>query len=78
MNIPICAVPFLTLFIFMRMKSGIDQTRGWSKLSRVDYIGNIIFIPSLIAVMYGLVTGGIEFPWSSWHVILPIVIGGVG
>ncbi|KAI1446719.1 major facilitator superfamily domain-containing protein, partial [Annulohypoxylon stygium] len=78
LNIPICGVPFFTLLLFMNMKSGDAQSRGWGRLARVDYIGNVIFIPSLIALMFGLVTGGIEFPWSSWRIILPIVLGVLG
>ncbi|OTA98520.1 hypothetical protein M426DRAFT_69671 [Hypoxylon sp. CI-4A] len=78
LNIPVCGVPFFILLLFMKMKSGAGESRGWNRLSRIDYIGNIIFIPSLIALMFGLVTGGIEFPWSSWRIILPIVLGGLG
>ncbi|KAI0894795.1 major facilitator superfamily domain-containing protein [Annulohypoxylon nitens] len=78
LNIPICGVPFFTLLLFMNMKSGDARSRGWGRLARVDYIGNVIFIPSLIALMFGLVTGGIEFPWSSWRIILPIVLGVLG
>ncbi|KAI1134633.1 MFS general substrate transporter [Hypoxylon sp. FL0543] len=78
LNIPICGVPFFTLLLFMKMKSGGTQSQGWGRLLRVDYIGNVVFIPSLIAVMFGLVTGGIEFPWSSWRIILPIVLGVLG
>lgn len=78
LNIPICGVPFFTLLLFMNMKSGDAQSRGWGRLARVDYIGNVIFIPSLIALMFGLVTDGIEFPWSSWRIILPIVLGVLG
>ncbi|XDG06923.1 hypothetical protein ABKA04_006538 [Annulohypoxylon sp. FPYF3050] len=78
LNIPICGVPFFTLLLFMNMKSGDARSQGWGRLGRVDYIGNVIFIPSLIALMFGLVTGGIEFPWSSWRIILPIVLGVLG
>ena len=76
MNIPICAVPLTALLLFMRMKRG--ERTGKSRARQIDYVGNLIFVPSMIALIFGLVTGDIEYPWSSWRVILPLVIGGVG
>ncbi|KAI3333495.1 major facilitator superfamily domain-containing protein [Ustulina deusta] len=79
LNIPVRAVPLATLLIFMRMKTGAaDPRQHLSKVSRIDYLGSIIFIPNLIALIFGLVAGGVEFPWSSWRIILPLVIGMVG
>ncbi|RYP70056.1 hypothetical protein DL769_005102 [Monosporascus sp. CRB-8-3] len=74
MNIPICAIPFATILLFMRVKTG----NGNAKIRDLDYLGNFIFIPSIVAILFGLVTGGIVHPWSSWRIILPIVLGGVG
>lgn len=45
---------------------------------RVDYLGNATFIASICAVLFGLITGGTMHPWSSWRVILPLVLGAVG
>jgi hypothetical protein len=54
--------------------------RGDSALgiSSLDVIGNLIFIPSIISVLIGLVTGGVVHPWSSFRVIVPIVLGAIG
>lgn len=30
------------------------------------------------ALLLGLIMGGQVFPWSSWHIIVPIVLGGIG
>ncbi|KAI1879448.1 hypothetical protein JX265_002402 [Neoarthrinium moseri] len=49
---------------------------GKSKLRRIDFVGNMLFVPSTLAVLPGLVMGGIEHPWSSWRVILPLAMGG--
>ncbi|KAI5865349.1 MFS general substrate transporter [Durotheca rogersii] len=79
LNIPICGVALCGTFLFMRMKKGSQsQHTGKSRLLRIDYVGNSIFIPSAIAVLLGLVMGGVDHPWSSWQVILPLVLGGVG
>lgn len=47
-------------------------------LGRVDYLGNAIFITSLCAILIGLILGGTSFPWSSWRIIVPLVLGFLG
>ncbi|KAI0385510.1 major facilitator superfamily domain-containing protein [Hypomontagnella monticulosa] len=48
-------------------------------LARVDFLGNGIFIPAMTAVFFGLIMGGQDgYPWNSWRVILPLVLGVLG
>ena len=47
-------------------------------LKRVDLLDNAIFIPSIIAILLGLILGGVQFPWKSYHVIVPLVLGFLG
>ncbi|KAI1207929.1 major facilitator superfamily domain-containing protein [Annulohypoxylon truncatum] len=75
LNIPICALPLITILLFMKVKTGDGISHSIKKL---DYLGNIIFIPSIISLLFGLVTGGIDYPWSSWRIILPLVLGIAG
>ncbi|KAI0861705.1 MFS general substrate transporter [Xylaria cubensis] len=80
-NLPICALPLITIFFVMRMNTGLvdAQSATWlGKLRQLDVLGNFIFIPSIISLLFGLVTGGTEYPWSSWRVILPLALGVVG
>ncbi|KAI0502859.1 major facilitator superfamily domain-containing protein [Xylaria bambusicola] len=79
-NIPICGVALVMLLLFMRVKKG---EHGSTKTLRsgakgLDYFGSLIFIPSLISLLLGLIMGGTRFPWSSFRVILPLVLGVVG
>ncbi|RYP84559.1 hypothetical protein DL769_001147 [Monosporascus sp. CRB-8-3] len=80
MNIPISGVAIIGVWMFMRMVKGPRNSHlgHISKFRQVDYIGNILFIPSVLAVLLGLVMGGIQYPWSSWHVIVPLVLGATG
>lgn len=81
MNIPICAVALAGLMLLMRVNSGTAsaQHRGFvAKLRRLDILGNAIFIPSMIALLIGLVEGGNVHAWSSWRIILPLVLGSLG
>ncbi|KAI0893529.1 MFS general substrate transporter [Annulohypoxylon nitens] len=80
-NLPICALPLVTIFLVMRTKTGLtdlQSAKGLRKLRQLDIVGNLIFIPSMIAILFGLVSGGIQYPWSSWRIILPLILGVVG
>jgi MFS family permease len=80
LNIPICGAALAAILLFMRVREGgLTFNNGQkSKFLQLNYLGNLIFIPSIISVLLGLVMGGIEYPWSSWHVILPLVLGILG
>ncbi|OTA64758.1 MFS general substrate transporter [Hypoxylon sp. EC38] len=74
MNIPICVLPLVPIALFLPTKRG----NLLSRLRTLDYLGTAIFIPSVIAVLFGLVAGGVQYPWSSWRVILTLVLGFLG
>lgn len=48
------------------------------KLLRVDWIGGFLFISSLTSFLMGISWAGVQFPWSSFRTITPIVAGAVG
>ncbi|KAI1128307.1 major facilitator superfamily domain-containing protein [Nemania abortiva] len=75
LNIPICVLPLITILVFMKVKTGDRASHNMKKL---DYLGNLLFIPSIISLLFGLIAGGIDYPWSSWHIILPLVLGIAG
>ena len=79
LNLPICGVALVMLCTFMTMKTGAPSSSQskWG-VPRLDWAGNAVFIPSMIALLFGLVMGGVQYPWSSWRIILPLVLGGVG
>ncbi|KAF2873254.1 major facilitator superfamily domain-containing protein [Massariosphaeria phaeospora] len=74
LNVPISFLGFVVMLTLLKVKH--NRSASWSyALARIDYLGAIIFIPSLISSLYGLITGGIQHSWSSWRVVLPIVLG---
>lgn len=67
LNVPFAAVSIVSVLLFMKVTYRKSPT--WKHaLRRVDFAGNAIFIPSIVAVTYGLVTGGVIHPWSSFKV----------
>lgn len=85
MNLPICGAVMVALIFFMRSvktgsygQQGATEPRRFPSLRLLDVVGNLIFIPSMISLLWGVVMGGGEIPWSSWRVIVPLVLGFLG
>ncbi|KAI1123367.1 MFS general substrate transporter [Nemania abortiva] len=77
-NIPICGLALVMLLIFMRVKTGAHGSALRARARRLDYLGSLIFVPSLISLLLGLIMSGTKLPWSPFRVILPLVLGVVG
>ncbi|KAI0535048.1 major facilitator superfamily domain-containing protein [Xylaria digitata] len=79
-NLPAVSVLFGAVLFALRVNYRRSPT--WrAALSRVDFLGNAIFIPSMISLFFGLIMGGnksMGYPWSSWRVILPLILGVLG
>ncbi|KAF7917246.1 uncharacterized protein EAE98_010351 [Botrytis deweyae] len=76
-NLPVSAVGLV--IILLCLKVNYPPNPNWKHaLAEVDFIGNAIFIPSITAVLLGLVMGGSQFSWGSWHIIVPLVFGFLG
>ena len=77
LNLPISGLALLAIALFFNVKYTRSPT--WRHaLARVDFLGNAIFIPSIIAILLGLVLGGVQFAWDSYHIIIPLVLGFLG
>ena len=77
LNLPFSGLALLAIVFCLNVK--YTRSPSWKHaLARVDFLGNAIFIPSIIAILLGLVLGGVGFPWKSYHVIIPLVLGFLG
>ncbi|KAF3058319.1 putative transporter C3H1.06c [Daldinia childiae] len=78
LNLPISAVSCIVIFFALNVQYTRSPT--WkSALARVDFFGTAIFVPSLVSLYFGLIMGGTTgYPWSSWRIIMPIVLGIAG
>ena len=47
-------------------------------MAQIDFLGNALFIASLCAILLALITGGTSYPWSSYHVLVPLILGIAG
>ncbi|KZO94653.1 MFS general substrate transporter [Calocera viscosa TUFC12733] len=76
MNLPACAGSAGLVWWFLKLKRPAGSWRR--KLKRVDWIGNAIVIGAATSTVIALVEGGIDHPWDSYQIVVPLVIGLIG
>ncbi|KAI0867565.1 putative transporter [Hypoxylon argillaceum] len=76
-NLPFSGIALLVMVPFLRLKYKREPT--WAKaLARVDFVGNIIFVSSITSILFALINGGTTYPWSSVHILVPLIVGFAG
>lgn len=48
------------------------------RIRRVDFLGHTILIASVVSILLPLTLGGTTYTWSSYHVLVPLLIGIAG
>lgn len=77
MNLPIGGAAAVALFFFLRVQS--DKTPDYmQRLRRFDWVGNALFVTSMVSILIALSWAGTQYPWGSFRVILPLVLGFAG
>jgi len=67
-NVPLAIIAFIIIFLFVKIPTPSDNLR--QKLLRIDYVGTIILILGVVSLLLALEWGGVDYPWSSWQIIL--------
>ncbi|KEF51599.1 uncharacterized protein A1O9_12234 [Exophiala aquamarina CBS 119918] len=77
LNLPIGGVSMVLLFVFLKVRWNKDASYS-AKLASMDWAGNFIFIAAICSVLIALGWAGAVYPWSSYHILVPLVVGLVG
>ncbi|KAI8982712.1 iron permease [Trametes punicea] len=73
LNLPLSGISFILVALWLRVRTPEGSMR--EKLARIDWLGNLIIIAGTTLALLALTWGGIRFPWSSAHVLAPLIIG---
>ena len=60
------------------MKLELVPSTMMHKLKRVDWVGTIIFIAVMTSFLIPVTWGGVQYPWDSWHTLVPLLVGIAG
>lgn len=74
MTLPMGGVAIVLLVAVLHVQYDQSQTVA-TKLSRLDWPGNILFIGGTVPVLIALGWAGGQYPWSSYHVLVPLLVG---
>ncbi|KAF2962636.1 hypothetical protein GQX73_g10936 [Xylaria multiplex] len=76
-NLPVGGVSLAMILIFLNVDYKKEMTFV-EKVKRIDYLGNILLIAATVSILYATTYGGTREPWSSWRIIVPLVLGLLG
>ncbi|KIW07220.1 uncharacterized protein PV09_02079 [Verruconis gallopava] len=78
-NLPLggIVVTFLTFFLHLNEKEKKKVTLK-EQFMKLDPLGTLFFLPSIVCLLLALQWGGTKYDWSSWRVILLLVIFAAG
>jgi MFS family permease len=75
-NLPFCGIGFVMVPLFVKLRT--EKTSLKSKLLRVDWLGGFLFIGSLTSFLIAVSWGGVQFAWSSFQTLVPLLVGIAG
>ncbi len=77
LNYPVGGVALVMLFLFLNVKWNKETTLA-TKLTKIDWTGNVIFVMAVTSVLIALSWAGAVYPWSSYHILTPLLVGMFG
>jgi EmrB/QacA subfamily drug resistance transporter len=78
LNLPVGALALVLLTMSLHVNYTKEKKSLATSLSRIDWFGNVIFVASISAVLVALSWAGAQYPWSSFHVLVPLILGLAG
>ncbi|KAF3762818.1 MFS general substrate transporter [Cryphonectria parasitica EP155] len=74
MALPVGGPALVLLFVFLHVNYDKSNSLA-TKVQKLDWLGNMIFVGASCSVLLALSWAGSVYPWSSYQIIVPLVIG---
>ncbi|KAL8802998.1 MAG: hypothetical protein Q9200_006387 [Gallowayella weberi] len=75
-NLPFIAIAFVFVPLFLRL--AFKPSSFAAQLARVDWFGSVLFTASTTSFLIPITWGGVSYPWTSWHTLVPLCLGVAG
>ncbi|GAA5979108.1 hypothetical protein JCM5350_007068 [Sporobolomyces pararoseus] len=75
MNLPLCGIALTLVILFLNVK--VPQTTLREKFDQIDWF-TILFIAASTSAILGITWGGVAYSWSSYRVLVPLILGLIG
>jgi len=76
-NLPVGGLTLLLQILFLQV-TYTKRLTFKASLQKIDWIGNGLLVASVVSVLIALSWADIRYTWSSWHIIVPLVLGFAG
>ncbi|KAF2663635.1 MFS general substrate transporter [Microthyrium microscopicum] len=76
-NLPLGAFTILALVLFLHLPEKKEPQTLRQMFFRLDPLGNLFFLPSIICLILALQWGGTKYPWGDARVIALFVVFGI-
>ncbi|KAI2701364.1 hypothetical protein CBS147332_7966 [Penicillium roqueforti] len=76
LNLPIGGTALVLLFFFLHVN--YKQEPWEENIKKIDYLGNALLMTSIVSILLALTWAGTAYSWSSWRIIMCLVLGFVG
>lgn len=76
-NLSICGVLFALLWWFLRVRWD-RELDVWDRIRRIDVVVNRLLVASTVSILIALTWAGSLYAWSSFRVVVPLILGLVG
>lgn len=75
-NLPCGAIAIAILVAILQLpkKAEKNQTTLSQKFKKLDPLGTVLFLPSVVCLLLALQWGGTTYTWSNWRIILLLVL----
>lgn len=78
MNLPIGGVAFAAiLFLLDLEKKPKMEVSVKEHIMRLDPLGTLFFVPSMVCLVLALQLGGSEYEWTNWRLVVLFVVFGL-
>ncbi|EPE30143.1 MFS general substrate transporter [Glarea lozoyensis ATCC 20868] len=71
--LPVCGFAFVMIFLFK--EPHVRAGSMLEKLKMIDWFGQFLVIASPTAILIPISWGGLQYPWNSWRVLVPLILG---
>lgn len=71
-NIPLAVIALVIIFFFVRIPTPKGNLK--EKLLRIDYLGTVVMVCTVICLLLALEWGGVEYDWDSYQIIILFVL----
>ncbi|KAJ0120674.1 hypothetical protein J7T55_015405 [Diaporthe amygdali] len=77
LNLPVCGVTLIMQLFFLKVVY-VRRSTFLARIRQVDWVGNVLLSGSVVSILIALSWADTRYPWSSWHILVPLILGFAG